>query len=163
MKGFLMSIVLVVAIIFGAVFVGIILGDEGTRVIKIPDAGVVLTVPEKTPDFHLFPGQVLGSQQFQNGNAVLVIESMNGSRTVDVVVLVVKIEGKLHFIAMQVTYCPAGFDKIDMNKPIEDQIRVEYLGDMKFMKTGVPSDEMTRVKKLPEYGEISKFIEGVKI
>jgi len=131
---------------------------EGTKKL-CPVEGVCVVVPEKAPDFQNFPTRVLGQRNFPNGNALQVLEALNKESTVDVTLLVMKLEGKVFIISMQVIYAPEGFDKA---ASAEEHVTDKY-EDVQFMETGRPSEKLGHVEKFKDFSEFRKFIEGVRI
>ena len=131
---------------------------EGTKKL-CPVEGMCVVVPEKAPDFQNFPTRVLGQKNFPNGNALQVLEALNKELTIDVILLVMKHEGKVFLLSMQVTYAPEGFDKAaSAKKYVTDKYE-----DVQFMETGRPSGKLSRVEKFKDFSEFRKFIEGVRI
>jgi len=156
MKRFL-SLILMATFLIGASFVQ----AEDLKTMCVPDIAekVCVTISEKAPDFMKFPGNVIGQKQFSNGNAIQGVEHMNKAQTVDVMALVALIAGKVHIIAIVVSYCPEGFSNFDSTKAhVTDSYQ-----DVTFMKTGRPTGLMTKVDKAADYSTFRKFIEGTSI
>ena len=131
---------------------------EGTKKICLTPENCI-TVPEKAPDFTKFEAQVLGQRAFANGNALLIAELLNEANTVDVIMMLVMVEGKVSIIAMQVTYAPETFAKYDIDKAhVSDSYE-----DSTFTEKGKLSNTLMKVDKLTDYKLFAKFIEGVKI
>lgn len=137
--------------------------QESMKTLSIPGTDAKIKVPEKAPDFLNWQGQVLGANKFSNGNAVVVVEHFNDGMTVDVMALAVLIEKQISIVSFQVAYCEKGFAKLDINKPIEKQVKVEYYEDLSFMKTGKISGVLVKVDNPTDFEKFRIFIEGTKI
>ena len=132
---------------------------EGLKTMCVPnlEEKVCVTLPEQAPDFIKFPGTVIGQKKFVNGNAIQVIEHLNKDQTVEVVVFIALLDGKVHILAVLVSYCPEGFANLDEKK----NHLTENYEDSAFMRSGKASDVLFKVKKLTHYSAFKKFIEGV--
>jgi hypothetical protein len=133
---------------------------EEFRIISIPEIGIRISLPESAPDFHKFSSHTLGSKMYPNGNGMLFLESLNKELTVDAVMVVVKKGSKISIVALQVTYCPAGFDHIDLNKPLENQFKTDNYEDVSFTNNGAISGILIRVNKMTDSNKYSKFLLG---
>lgn len=161
MRKFLGGFIVVALVVLFAITVAFSGAPTGecNKTCKLTD-GVQVTIPEKAPDFHKFAHtQIIGSVEYKNGNGVMVAEALNADLTVGVIVLFVRIEQKIHIVAMQVNYAPEGFDKFDATK---DHL-VDKYEDTSFTKSGVPSGYLSRVKDLTDFGKFKFYIDGVKI
>jgi len=135
---------------------------EGSRILN-NGADLKIEVPEMCPDFHLWKARLLGSKKYANGNAFGVMEFVNEDQYVFVSGLFAffKETGKVHCVALLIHYFPpGGFDK---NKPIENQIKSEYMEDLQFMQTGKPSGKLSRVKDLTPFSQIERFLNRLEV
>lgn len=136
---------------------------EGFKTISISEIGIEISIPEGAPDFQKFPTSTLGSKIYPNGNGILILESLNKEFTTDVITVIVKKGNKISIVAVQVTYCPAGLNNIDPNKPIEDQFKTENYEDLSFVKGGNISGKLFRVNKASSSIDYAKFLSGNEI
>jgi hypothetical protein len=120
---------------------------EGTKKICVTTDTCVV-VPEKAPDFQHYDVMVVGQRNFSNGNAIQGLTGMNDSKTVSVILLVIKMSRRVHIIAMQVMYQTGIVDKFE---------------DPSFMKNGHASDHMVRVKDCTPTKVFLPFIEGKEV
>ena len=123
------------------------------------DEKICITLPEKAPDFTTFKGNILGQRAFANGNVIMVVEMFNDADTVDVILVLVKVEEKISVIGMQVTYAPETFAKYNIDKAhVSDSYE-----DSAFTEKGQLSGQLMKVDKLTDYNLFAKFIEGTNI
>jgi hypothetical protein len=154
MKRFLTVLVMVFLLLFAG-----LVGADSMKVISLPGTDLKITIPEQAPEFFSFPSQLLSSQKFPNGNAIMAIESMNKEGTVDVIAIIARVNEKVSIIAIQVNYCPESFQKFDQNK----KHQTDYYQDSVFMNTGKFSGVLVKVDKIKDYAEFSRYIEGAGI
>jgi len=129
---------------------------EETKVLKGPEAIAPVTVPEQAPDFMLWPGQMLGMEQFENGRVIGVVEVSNQDKVFVVVLLLREPDGSIHVVSAQVTYFAAEF----FNGAADPKhIKTEFYVDPDFLATGKPSDKLIRVDKALS---IEQIIEATK-
>jgi hypothetical protein len=120
---------------------------------------ICITIPEKAPDFIKFETNVLTTKHFENGNGIQILEAMNKELTVDVIILVVQLDGKVSIVGMQVNYASEGFDKFDEKKThVTDSYE-----DVGFTKQGKPTGLLIKVNKFTDSKDFMKFVEGRKI
>jgi hypothetical protein len=132
---------------------------EGTKKMCVPDTKVCVTISERAPDFISFPTHVVGTQPFENGNAIQILEAVNEAETVDAVIAVVKVGDTIGIIGLVAVYIPEGLRHFDSTK----QHVTDSYEDVAFTKTGRISGVLARVDKLTDYSEFKKFLTGTKI
>jgi hypothetical protein len=152
MKRFLFAVLVIFCI---GCFSSLVYGSEGTKILKLPNSDLVITVPEKAPDFFNFPARNIGKIKFPNETIVQAIESMNDDFTVDVITFIITVKGKMSVVALQVIYCPEGFQNFDMNK----EHLTDFYEDLSFTKIGRATNILQRVDKLTDYNKIKHFLE----
>jgi hypothetical protein len=109
------------------------------------------------PDFHLFPGNIVGVHKFSNGNAMALIEAANEDQTVFATIIVAKIGKQMSVIVVEVSYFPKDF------KGDPDKIKQDWYEDSQFMKTGKFGNKLTRVEKATDYKVFKKYLAGTEI
>ena len=129
------------------------LPSEGTKVLKFSPEWT-LVVPEMCPDFDKFAGNIVGAKNYENGNAMVVVETYNEDETVFALALLVKIFGKVNVIALQVSY----LDKAD---PASS--KTDYYEDLQFMKTGKISGKLDRVPALTDFKLFEPYVSAQEI
>ncbi len=99
---------------------------EGTKVVCTPKKELCITVPEMAPDFLLFPNaRIVAQQTFANGNMIAMISTENECGNTSTHVLLVRIDGIVHVVAMAAFY--------------EDTGKKGMYEDIAYVTTGKPS------------------------
>ena len=129
-------------------------GSEGLKTFTIPNTDFKVTLPEQAPDFLTFPTDIVAQMKYDNGNGVVILESLNKEHTVDVIIVMAKVGKKIGLIQMQVNYCAETFDKLDLDK----KHPTDYYEDATFVKTGRITNLLTRVNKLTDVKLFKHFI-----
>ncbi len=106
--------------------------SDGTKTMVDETTGAVLQVPEKAPEFFKWPAMAIGSEKYPNGNALVMIESVNEDGTVIVRSLWARIDGKFYVLAFAVSY-QVSPDKLDLYQ------------DVGFIDTGTPTGRFLQV------------------
>ena len=116
------------------------------------DENLSIQVPELSPDFRNFSGNVIGSQKFENGNYIAGVELANKEGSVYVLILLVSLKDKLYIVAEQVTYFQ------DVNNPV-----TENLEDIQFMIKGKPSGKLTYTKEPTDFKVLQRWLDAKEI
>jgi hypothetical protein len=97
------------------------------------ESGVVITVPEKAPEFLTWPSMVIGVEELSNGVLLGLVESRNPAETVGVLSLWVVKNQKMHIVAFAAYY-------IDVSPNTPDLYE-----DLGFLQTGKPTGVLVPV------------------
>ncbi len=124
--------------------------SDGMKTLMADESGVLLQVPEKAPEFLRWPGTVIGSEKFANGNALVLVECVNPDETVLVRSLWARINGKFCLLAFAVSY-EAYPDKMDLYQ------------DVGFLDTGVPTGRLLQVADSAPLSLFKSRVGGVGI
>ncbi len=116
----------------------------------ITEHGITMTLPEKAPEFLNWRGEILGTQEYPNGNALRIVRVLNEDETVMVTFVLLRVgknkEAKMFVILAGVSYA-VPMDRGPQNRP-------EFLADKSFLVTGVPSGILEYVPGLPSWETI---------
>jgi len=106
---------------------------EGTKIMKADKPPVVITVPEKAPDFLNWGGTIMVGERYENGNVLLIVAFESPDEQVAVTALWAKVGDKYFLLAFAVFY------EVRPNAP------PDMYEDLGFLKTGTPSGVLVRV------------------
>lgn len=119
---------------------------EGTKVVCSPAKELCVRVPEKAPDMLLFPNvRIVAQQGFANNALLAIVQSANKAGSVEATVVLVRVKDKLAVVAMAAEYARSG--------------EVEFFEDLAFLKTGIPSNTLVRVKEPSKVSEFTKHLD----
>jgi hypothetical protein len=105
---------------------------EGTKVLKVEEFGISITVSEMAPDFLKWDAAILGQDRFMNGNRLSLVSFNNPDETVIINCLFGLKDEKLYVLAFAVLYI--------------ESMNVDIYEDLDFIRTGVPTSVLVRVK-----------------
>ena len=122
--------------IFALLFAGLVFGfaPEGTKTMRGDKPVVTITVPEKAPDFLRWQSMLLGGEQYEDGNVLLLVQFISPDERTVVNALWAKIGEKYSVLAFAVFYLERAGDPPDLYE------------DLTFLKTGNPSGILVRVE-----------------
>ena len=130
-----LALMLVMAALFGLVLWGSTGFAGGAKTLTTDSKSVSVTVPELAPDFLNWEGQMIGMDEYPNGNALLLVGFESPDGRTQVAALVAVIKDKAHVVAIAVWY---------IERP---KAEPDVYEDLEFLKTGIPTDLLTQVEK----------------